>query len=259
MTDLQRALAAVAEPTRFRIVELLADRPRTVTEVQEAIGARQPQTTKHLQVLEAAGVVRVHKLGRRRVARIDRGMMRTLSEYFATLAVTGQDDAALEGYDRAIAVERRGDGARTVVVERTLEVSVDRVWAAWTDPALAATWWAPRHFGVEDVAVAPVAGESVRLVLREGDGARYVSEGRVLEVDAPRRLVFTLAPVGADGAPLFGARHTVVLTGDASTTVTLTIDVTDAGDDAAPMVAGLQPGWNQLLDGLVASFAERRA
>ena len=44
MTDLdvQRALAAIAEPTRFRIVSLLADRACTVSEVQEAIGARQP-------------------------------------------------------------------------------------------------------------------------------------------------------------------------------------------------------------------------
>ncbi|CAM3299169.1 metalloregulator ArsR/SmtB family transcription factor [Tsukamurella hominis] len=257
MTEgLQRALAAVAEPTRFRIVGLLAEHPRTVSDVQAAIGARQPQTTKHLQVLEAAGVVRVHKLGRRRVARIDRAMMRRLAEYFAALAVTGEDDTALERYAFAIAAEDRGEGIRAVALDRVVDAPIERVWAAWTDPECAATWWAPRHFAVEDVAVAPTPGAPVRLVLREGGGARYVSEGQVVEAAAPRRLVFTLAPVDADGVPYFAARHTVVLSGGAATTLALTIHVTDVREGAAPMVAGLEPGWGQLLDALAAMVVE---
>ncbi|MGX9294145.1 SRPBCC domain-containing protein [Tsukamurella paurometabola] len=253
--DLQRALAAVAEPTRFRIIGLLAERPRTVSEVQEAIGARQPQTTKHLQVLDAAGVVVLHKLGRRRVARIDRATMRRLSDHFAALAAPGDDDATLERYELAIAAERIGDGTRAVALDRVVDAPVERVWAAWTDPARAATWWAPRHFTVEEAAIAPTPDAPVRLVLREGDGARYVSEGRVIEAAAPHRLVFTLAPVDTDGVRYFTARHTVVLSGDGPTTVGLTIDVTDVREGAAPMVAGLEPGWGQLLDALAGAVA----
>jgi DNA-binding transcriptional ArsR family regulator len=60
-------LAALAEPNRLRIVELLGEAPRPVGEIATALGLRQPQVTKHLQTLERAGLVRVHPLGQRRV------------------------------------------------------------------------------------------------------------------------------------------------------------------------------------------------
>ena len=43
--DVQGVLQAIGEPTRFRIIELLATRPHAVGEVAEALGALQPQTT----------------------------------------------------------------------------------------------------------------------------------------------------------------------------------------------------------------------
>ena len=251
MTDLdvQRALAAIAEPTRFRIVSLLADRACTVSEVQEAIGARQPQTTKHIQALETAEVIRVHRLGRRRVARLHRVTMEHLGAYFTALSASAPDDAVLDGYEQAIRREESGEGARTFTLRRELAASVERTWAAWTDPSIAARWWAPRHFEVESFELSPQPGADVRLVLREGD-ARYSSTGRVLDAVMPHRLVFTLAPVDDGGAPLFDAVHEVVLTDDIRTALELTIRVSDVREGAASAVAGLEPGWNQLLDGL---------
>lgn len=258
MTDpgVQRALAVIAEPTRFRILELLAERACTVSEVQTAIGALQPQTTKHIQALEAAGVIRVHKLGRRRVAGIDRDMMRRLEAHFAALAVPSPDDAALEVYGAAIREEEsRATRSirRTLTFSRTIAAALDEVWAAWTDPVIAARWWAPRHFTVDAFEVTPVAGSDIRLVLREGAETRYLSAGRMLMVDDRQRLVFELAPLDDDGTPLLHARHTVTLHGDgASTTLALEIEVSQVHDGAAPAVAGLEPGWTQLLDALEA-------
>lgn len=55
-------LAAIAEPTRFAIVELLRDGRRpSVSEIAEAVGCRQPQATKHLRVLRDAGIVRADR------------------------------------------------------------------------------------------------------------------------------------------------------------------------------------------------------
>ncbi|BCJ28729.1 SRPBCC domain-containing protein [Actinocatenispora sera] len=255
--DIQRALAAIGEPTRFRIVELLAARARTVGEVTEAIGALQPQTTKHLQALAAAGVVRLHKLGRRRVARLDRATLQQLADHFGRLAESDPDDAVLDDYEAAIATEAApspGDSSRVLRMHRTVRASAATVWAAWTQPQWAARWWAPRHFRVETFDLAPRVGAPIRLVLREGDSTRYESAGQVAAVDAGRRLVFTLAPVDQSGAPLFSAEHTVDIhqnrTG--TTTVTLLIRVSNASPEAAPAVAGLEPGWAQLLDALVA-------
>jgi len=57
MTDPTSHLAALADSARWRIVELLADRPRSVGVVADLGGLRQPQATKHLQTLERAGLV----------------------------------------------------------------------------------------------------------------------------------------------------------------------------------------------------------
>ncbi|KHK98542.1 hypothetical protein LK09_06080 [Microbacterium mangrovi] len=258
--EVQNLLATLAEPTRFRIVELLATRASTVGEVAAGIGALQPQTTKHIQALEAAGVIRVHKLGRRRVARLDREAMSTLSAFFAALSTPDADDTVLEEYETAIRREESHrsdeDDARVLTFVRHLPASVDAVWAAWTDAAQAARWWAPPHFDTEVFDIAPRTNAPIRLVLSEGGGARYESIGRVEEVQPRRRLVFELAPIDAEGTPLFAARHTVTFAEEAAaTTLTLRIAVSDLRPGAAPAVAGLQPGWEQLLDALARTLA----
>ncbi|MEF2245769.1 MULTISPECIES: ArsR/SmtB family transcription factor [unclassified Paenibacillus] len=52
--------AALAEPSRFQIVELLRDGPLTVGDIAERTGLRQPQASKHLRVLSEAGLVEVN-------------------------------------------------------------------------------------------------------------------------------------------------------------------------------------------------------
>ena len=60
-------LFALAEPNRLRIVELLRSGPRPVGEISDRLKLRQPQVSKHLHLLKAAGVVAVHPLAQRRV------------------------------------------------------------------------------------------------------------------------------------------------------------------------------------------------
>jgi DNA-binding transcriptional ArsR family regulator len=55
----QSALAALAAPARFRIVELLRDGPKPVNDIASRLALSQPQTSKHLRVLRSAGLVRV--------------------------------------------------------------------------------------------------------------------------------------------------------------------------------------------------------
>ena len=60
-------LTALAEPNRFRIVELLREGPLTVGEVATRLGMRQPQTSKHLKVLADAGILEVRPVANRRI------------------------------------------------------------------------------------------------------------------------------------------------------------------------------------------------
>lgn len=58
LTDLY---AALAEPTRLRLVNLLAGGPLCVCHLQEILGEPQVKVSKHLATLKAAGLVEAHR------------------------------------------------------------------------------------------------------------------------------------------------------------------------------------------------------
>ena len=63
---LDRTFAALADPTRRAILARLADGPATVTELGRPFGLRQPTISKHLRILEEAGLIRHGKDAQRR-------------------------------------------------------------------------------------------------------------------------------------------------------------------------------------------------
>jgi DNA-binding transcriptional ArsR family regulator len=60
-------LSALAEPNRLRIVELLRAGPQPVGEISERLRLRQPQVSKHLQLLKEVGLVGVEPVAQQRV------------------------------------------------------------------------------------------------------------------------------------------------------------------------------------------------
>jgi DNA-binding transcriptional ArsR family regulator len=64
--------AALTEPNRVRIVELLRDGPLTVGEITARLGLRQPQVSKHLKVLAEADIVEVRPEANRRICQLRR-------------------------------------------------------------------------------------------------------------------------------------------------------------------------------------------
>jgi DNA-binding transcriptional ArsR family regulator len=62
---------ALADPTRRGIVERLARAPASVSQIAKPFDMTLPAVVQHLQVLEAAGLVRSEKIGRVRTCRVD--------------------------------------------------------------------------------------------------------------------------------------------------------------------------------------------
>lgn len=60
-------LAALAEPSRFRIVDLLLAGPCAVGEIALRLRMAQPQVSKHLRRLKAAGLVEAEPRAQRRL------------------------------------------------------------------------------------------------------------------------------------------------------------------------------------------------
>ena len=110
---------ALAEPARRAILDALIERPRCVTELVGLLGMPQPNVSKHLRALRAAGLVGVRKDGRRRWYELRR---RSLDEVAVWLlpyeqlrqarvrALQRQHNWNRMGpaYFNAVAVDRRG-------------------------------------------------------------------------------------------------------------------------------------------------------
>ena len=77
-------LAALAEPNRLRIVELLRDRPRPVGEIAKRLRMRQPQVSKHLRVLSDAGLVDVRPVAQQRIYHLRTEPFNELDKWLAT-------------------------------------------------------------------------------------------------------------------------------------------------------------------------------
>jgi DNA-binding transcriptional ArsR family regulator len=78
---LSRAFAALADPTRRAILERLAIGEAGVVELANASTLTQPAITKHLKVLEQAGLVGRARDGQRRPARLQLGGLLPVDEW----------------------------------------------------------------------------------------------------------------------------------------------------------------------------------
>jgi ArsR family transcriptional regulator len=58
-----RVMKAVSDPTRVKMLKVLEERSMCVCELQTALGIAQSTTSKHLKILEDAGLVGSHKDG----------------------------------------------------------------------------------------------------------------------------------------------------------------------------------------------------
>jgi DNA-binding transcriptional ArsR family regulator len=57
MSDLDRTLSALADPTRRSVVELLHEKPRRAGELAASLKMRSPAMSRHLKVLRTSGLI----------------------------------------------------------------------------------------------------------------------------------------------------------------------------------------------------------
>jgi DNA-binding transcriptional ArsR family regulator len=77
------AFAALADPTRRRIVELLADREYPAGELARRFDMTPPAVSQHLRLLRDAGLVRVRRDAQRRIYTLDPAGLAELDAWLA--------------------------------------------------------------------------------------------------------------------------------------------------------------------------------
>jgi DNA-binding transcriptional ArsR family regulator len=71
MTQAERVLEALGDPTRRHVFKRLRRRTRSVRELADGMDVSRPAVSQHLKVLKAAGLVVVRAKGTRRLYAID--------------------------------------------------------------------------------------------------------------------------------------------------------------------------------------------
>jgi DNA-binding transcriptional ArsR family regulator len=75
------AIEALADPTRRRIVELLADGERSAGELASHFSVSRPAVSRHLRVLREHGLVRAREQAQRRLYSLDPAPLAELDEW----------------------------------------------------------------------------------------------------------------------------------------------------------------------------------
>ncbi|XUU60374.1 ArsR/SmtB family transcription factor [Erythrobacter sp. HA6-11] len=104
--DQDALFRALADPSRRQIVERLSQGECTVGALAEPMNMSLAGASKHIGVLEEAGVLRREKRGRERVCKLDPNALFALRDWVERYAVFW--DERLDALDKAL--KENGDG-----------------------------------------------------------------------------------------------------------------------------------------------------
>lgn len=112
MSNLDAAFFALSDPTRRAILARLALREMTVTELVEPFGMSQPAISRHLKVLEDAGLIVKRVEGTKRPCRLAQDGIDSVERWLATLRRALERNYARLDEVLAGMTQERGKGMR---------------------------------------------------------------------------------------------------------------------------------------------------
>lgn len=201
---LNAVLRAAAEPTRLRILALLAEAELTVTDLTEILRQSQPRISRHLKMLTDAGLVERYREGSWAFFRLPQGSAGADLVRDVVARLDAADDVAAKDHERLVAVR----GSRAAVAQAYFR-------------AHAGEWDTIRKLHAADAAVEAaildaLSERPIRSLLDLGTGT-----GRILELFGPRLerglgIDLSLAMLAIARARLdrAGLRHCTVRQGD---------------------------------------------
>lgn len=150
---LSLAFGALADPTRRAILSRLARGEASVAELAAPFDMSVRAVSKHIGVLQRAGLVARGRDGQRRRAASWRHHCATRTTGSKTIAASGKDASAAwtrcsKGFNAEIPMrpaEERGAAPREFSITRIFDAPRELIFRLWTDPRYVEQWW-----GVED-------------------------------------------------------------------------------------------------------------
>jgi uncharacterized protein YndB with AHSA1/START domain len=142
-----------------------------------------------------------------------------------------------------------------LVLTRVMDVPREKLFRAWTEPALMKQWFAPKPWTISEVETDLRAGGASRIVMRSPEGQDYPNSGIYLEVVKNEKIVFTDAYTAGwtpSAKPFFTAIVTFEDAGGGKTKYTATARHWRAEDRETHEKMGFHEGWGQCASQLEA-------
>ena len=153
-----------------------------------------------------------------------------------------------------------------LVLVRTVPVTPERVFAAWTQPDLLMQWFTPAPWKTVACEIDVRPGGRFNTTMQSPEGDSYPNIGSIVAVEPGRHLAFT-STMAEDFRPLaLGSGP-----GDLAFTAHITFEPADGGGTVYTVIAmhstaegrdrhaemGFMDGWGAALDQLVALMGEK--
>jgi uncharacterized protein YndB with AHSA1/START domain len=141
---------------------------------------------------------------------------------------------------------------RDLVLTRIIDAPREKVYRAWTEPALIEQWFTPRPWTVARAETDLRPGGASLVVMRSPEGQEFPNRGVYLEVVKNERLVFTDAYTAA-WEPAEKPFMTVILSFEdtgGKTKYTALVRHWTAADREAHEKMGFHEGWGKATDQL---------
>ncbi len=245
----QYILRCNGKEVRFRGVyhEIVPPERLVTTEcyVEPRVGSPEWHTTLTLEEIDGKTIARsrvLHSSATNRDAHLNAGMERGASETYDRLA-------------ELLAFQSSGM-EREVEIVRIFNAPRELVYRAWTEPEHMTQWWGPTVFTNHSCELDVKPGGKWQIAMRSPAGVDHYCKGIYSEVREPERLVFTNDAFDADGKPLLQGFTTVILEPQGEKTkLTLRTRAIGLVEFAPQMLRGMEQGWSQSLDKLLAHVA----
>jgi len=140
-----------------------------------------------------------------------------------------------------------------LVLERIIDASPEKVFKAYTDPAILAQWFAPKPWKIVDPIIEPRVGGRFNFIMHGPDGEVFPNSGVFLEVVPNRRIITTDAFTSdwkPSGQPFMVARVEMEPTADGKTKYTATASHWNADAMKQHEQMGFHEGWGTVADQL---------
>jgi uncharacterized protein YndB with AHSA1/START domain/DNA-binding transcriptional ArsR family regulator len=253
MEEIDDVFRALADPTRRQLLDSLnANGGQTLTELCSGLEMARQSASKHVALLEAAGLVSTVWRGREKLHYLNAAPISEMADRWIN-RYRRRRVSALAGLKRSLEdpTVNRPEFVYTTYIRTTPE----RLWQALTDPAFTARYWGATY---------DTDWKKGSVYALTQAGVRVEDPGQlILEADKPRRLSYSWHTVTKEMADAFGwsGEYFAKLAAEPRSKVTFEIEPEGAGavrltvvhdgfEDGSVMLESIAGGWPYVLANL---------